>query len=498
MKDKEMKDYLYNFLNEYKYPQSTKTALVSVFELVSDGMLNAIMQTYQSETKFDFSALTFIVDEIAQKINVSVYTVRLFAIVCLTKKMRETYDMRGLPEYICKDTIKNILCESEKCKHIHGVVGVEKWNGYYATLYAKRFALGRLEFELSSFDKEYYEKDGEVLRKGDSIVCVHIPFTGKPLYQGECEAAYFYARTFFAQYFSHTFERGRIAYQLNGDDFEKEQLPLLKDRIFFEKIPCKKDVEYTKGDIEKDLRALGVCAGDILLVHSSFKSLGKIKGGAETLIAALLNVLGKDGTLMFPTLSYRFVNPENPYFHLQNTESCVGYLPEYFRTNVEGVKRSRHLTHSCCAIGKYANFLIDGHEKDDVMVGENSPFVKLTKVDGKILFLGCCLHSNTLMHGVEEVVQPPYYYCNAPIGEYTFDDGEEQEKRMLKRQTFKETGTSQRYARIWDLLDETEKRKGYILDAKSYVLSAKAVWEKGIEKMKKEPFFFVDSRMEEL
>ena len=132
------------------------------------------------------------------------------------------------------------------------------------------------------------------------------------------------------------------------------------------------------------------------------------------------------------------------------------------------------------------------------MVGENSPLVKLTKVDGKILFLGCCLHSNTLMHGVEEVAQPPYYYCNAPIGEYTFDDGEKQEKRILKRQTFKETGTSQRYARIWDLLDETEKRKGYILDAKSYVLSAKAVWEKGIEKMKKEPFFFVDSRMEEL
>ena len=116
--------------------------------------------------------------------------------------------------------------------------------------------------------------------------------------------------------------------------------------------------------------------------------------------------------------------------------------------------------------------------------------------NGKILFLGCCLHSNTLMHAVEEVVQPPYYYFNPPIGEYTFDDGENCEKRILKRQTFKETGTSQRYARIWDFLDGNEKTKGYVLDAKSYLLSAKAVYKKGIEKMQEQPFLFVDSLME--
>ena len=493
-----MKDYLSNFLDEYKYPQTTKATLLNVYEDVSENGLNKILQTYQNQQDFDFDTLTKIVDEIAQNIGVSVYTARLFALICLTKKMFETYDTRGLPEYIGKETVKNVLYESERCVRVHGVAGLEKWHGYYAVLQAKRFALGRLEFEISAFDEAHYEKDGEVLRKGDPIVTVYVPFTGKPLYQGECEAAYFYARTFFMQYFSNIFDRGKIAYQLNGDDFEKEQPALLKERIFFEKIPCEGNMEYTQEEIEKDLRALGIQAGDTLLVHSSFKSLGKIKGGAKTLMDALLNVLGTEGTLMFPTFSYRTVNPATPYFHLQNTESCVGYLPEYFRKEVAGVKRSRHLTHSCAAVGKNADFLIDGHEKDMVMIGENSPLVKLTQVNGKIFFLGCCLHSNTLMHGVEEVANPPYYYCNAPIGEYTFDDGKTQEKRILKRQTFKETGTSQRYARIWDLLDEKEKTKGYVLNAKSYVLSAKAVWEKGVEKMKEYPFFFVDSRMEDL
>ena len=48
----------------------------------------------------------------------------------------------------------------------------------------------------------------------------------------------------------------------------------------FEKIVC-------------DLRALGVKAGDVLLVHSSLKSMGHVEGGAETVIAALRAVLGE-------------------------------------------------------------------------------------------------------------------------------------------------------------------------------------------------------------
>ena len=56
--------------------------------------------------------------------------------------------------------------------------------------------------------------------------------------------------------------------------------------------------------ITKDLRSLGVKAGDVLLVHSSLSSMGHVEGGAETVIAALRAVLGEEGTLMLPTLSY--------------------------------------------------------------------------------------------------------------------------------------------------------------------------------------------------
>ena len=54
----------------------------------------------------------------------------------------------------------------------------------------------------------------------------------------------------------------------------------------------------------KDLRALGVQEGDTLMVHSSLKSMENVEGGAETVIAALLCVIGEEGTLMLPALSY--------------------------------------------------------------------------------------------------------------------------------------------------------------------------------------------------
>jgi len=58
----------------------------------------------------------------------------------------------------------------------------------------------------------------------------------------------------------------------------------------------------------KDLRALGIAAGDTLMVHSSLSSIGYVEGGPNTVIDALLEVLTSSGTLMpraWPKLSMK-------------------------------------------------------------------------------------------------------------------------------------------------------------------------------------------------
>lgn len=253
---------------------------------------------------------------------------------------------------------------------------------------------------------------------------------------------------------------------------------------------------YTAKDLEKGFREIGIQEGDVLLVHSSYRSLGELEGGAKTFFEVLLKVLGERGTLILPSFTYSTVTKENPYFHYEKSKSVVGYLSEYFRTCVAGVKRSKHITHSCCVIGPHTEYLINGHEKDQTMVGGNSPLRKLPKLNGKILFLGCGTSCNSSMHGVEVTMNPPYLFYNEQPSEYIYDDGKTQEKRMLTRFTFGSTGTKQRYFRLTDLLDENEIKSGKICAAGSYLVSAKAVWEKGQQKMKENPYFFVDSPLD--
>ena len=82
--------------------------------------------------------------------------------------------------------------------------------------------------------------------------------------------------------------------------------------------------------LAEGFEALGIRSGDTLLVHSSLKSL---EGASPAdVIEALLALLGPEGTLMFPTLSYLHSNRNNPVFDVRRTPSNVGAIPDYFRT----------------------------------------------------------------------------------------------------------------------------------------------------------------------
>ncbi|MEG2003159.1 MAG: AAC(3) family N-acetyltransferase [Clostridia bacterium] len=243
-----------------------------------------------------------------------------------------------------------------------------------------------------------------------------------------------------------------------------------------------------KTQILNDLKNLGIKNGDCLLAHTSFSSLGK-GVSAKDLIDALREAVGEEGTLLLPSLSWANVTHENPVFNVAETPVCVGYLPEYFRTQYKGVKRSVHPTHSCCAIGKEADEFVYGHENDDTPVGKNSPFYKLGKKSGKILFIGCGTEPNTSMHGVEELVNPDYLYGDDI--EYTITDATGNTyKKRYHTHGFK--NTEQRYERLENHLSSDEMKKGMILAASCTIMSASAVWKKGLEQYLLDPHYFVD------
>jgi len=61
----------------------------------------------------------------------------------------------------------------------------------------------------------------------------------------------------------------------------------------------------TKEKLVQDFKGLGIVKGDMLNLKISLKSIGKVEGGADTVIDALLEVVGEEGTLVTDS----FVDP---------------------------------------------------------------------------------------------------------------------------------------------------------------------------------------------
>ncbi len=243
------------------------------------------------------------------------------------------------------------------------------------------------------------------------------------------------------------------------------------------------------GTLKQDLLRLGVRPGGVLLVHSSLRALGRPPGGAAGVIDELLSILGPEGTLLMPALTYERVTPENPVFDVRQTPSNVGVLAEVFRQQ-PGTRRSLHPTHSVCAVGRLAANLLKPHAADSTPCGPNSPFRRLAELDGQILMLGCGLEPNTSMHAVEEVAAVPYLF-DPPI-EYrlTLEDGSTRRKTYLPH-SFR--GFYQRYERLERLLSAPAMKSGPALAGQAHLLEAAALWPAALRALGRDPLYFVEA-----
>lgn len=82
----------------------------------------------------------------------------------------------------------------------------------------------------------------------------------------------------------------------------------------------------TDKDIGRGLREVGLKAGDVVLVHSAMRTFGQVEGGADTVVAALLDVLGERGTLVVPTFTFMHEAEEDPIIDPLNDPSEMGII----------------------------------------------------------------------------------------------------------------------------------------------------------------------------
>lgn len=146
-------------------------------------------------------------------------------------------------------------------------------------------------------------------------------------------------------------------------------------------------MKVTKGRLIDDLKKIGVEDGDHLAVLLSFKSIGYVEGGPNTLIDALLETVGPNGTVMMNTYTPNFPlsKIESDYiFDRRFTPALTGLVPNVFMKRQDAI-RSGHPVCSVAAIGNLAEYLTEGHNEKSPL---HMPYSSLANKNGKYLCIG--------------------------------------------------------------------------------------------------------------
>ncbi len=162
---------------------------------------------------------------------------------------------------------------------------------------------------------------------------------------------------------------------------------------------------HTRHSLTKDLEALGLDRKGTTLAHFSYKSLGPIDGGPQTVVDTLISYMA-EGLMVFPTHTWANVTEEDPYYSVAETESCIGLIPETARKTAKGV-RSAHPSHSVVAFGTDAASFVSGEHLYTTPCPREGVYGKLYDRDATILLVGVGLNRDTYIHGIEEWIDVP-------------------------------------------------------------------------------------------
>ena len=141
-------------------------------------------------------------------------------------------------------------------------------------------------------------------------------------------------------------------------------------------------------------RQTSVKPGDTIIVHTSYKSLGGVQGGAEAVIDVLRGLVGPQGTLLFPAFNFQSWT-EWHYFDILETPSKMGMITELARLKPDA-KRTPHPIYSFSVLGPRADEF--AATEDVEAYGPNSAFALFHKTNGTILSIGLDFNNTFSMH----------------------------------------------------------------------------------------------------
>lgn len=180
----------------------------------------------------------------------------------------------------------------------------------------------------------------------------------------------------------------------------------------------------------------GIKKGDVVYVSSDVKPflwyVGRefgIKKRSEQfllldkLIDSIQEVVGVEGTLLFPNYTWSFCRGE--VFDYKKTQGEIGILGNYILNNRSDFYRTQHPIYGFMVWGKDALYLRNLPNQDSW--GDASPFAYLHRKNAKQLNLGVSMSNClTFLHYVEQCINVPYRYKKYFMSNYIDEYGVEE------------------------------------------------------------------------
>jgi aminoglycoside 3-N-acetyltransferase len=239
-----------------------------------------------------------------------------------------------------------------------------------------------------------------------------------------------------------------------------------------------------KEDLIGELNKLGIAPGDKLYIRSRVSSIGRIAApGAETLLAAILELIGSDGLLVVPAFTAMdWVWKRSVTIFDENTATNSGALSKAVLNHTERV-RSRHPSHSIAAIGRGAESIVQTH------LPSAAPFSfmrHLVGLNAKMLLIGC----NTESPGFSTV-----HYAQETLGltqrhwtKFLFHASIIQDEKRVNWKPDSDPGCSRGFGKMYPhYADNSNFQLGKIGNAEAIIVRAKAAFEMEMIILKEDP-----------
>jgi aminoglycoside 3-N-acetyltransferase len=184
-------------------------------------------------------------------------------------------------------------------------------------------------------------------------------------------------------------------------------------------------MSVSEESLAREISELGLPQGALVVVHSSYRAIRPVEGGAAAVVRALLRAVGPEGTVVAPTFTTDLLDPylaplseeekarrreELPCFDPATSPPYKMGAVAAALLRAPGAKRSDHPVTSCAAIGPMAEELVRDHDRDDPE-GPRGPIGRIFLADGFVLLLGVGHDADTTIHVAESLLDMPHLHA---------------------------------------------------------------------------------------